>query len=162
MGRASVYTLLLSQYIYFFLLFSLQHHTLSLIDHGHVSVTNLLGEYCWMDMHMHVLCVAGGVHVWMFLLGEALDVAVCTMARRCLYMKLVDICMLLLFLLLVLGWCMDVCRNVDSFPFRQIFAPPIRPTFKRSHAEFFRRTCMCDSFLVSSLCIPRRQPWSST
>src|SRR3954470_2006741 len=40
-------------------------------------------------------------------------------------------------------WCMDVCRNVDSFPFRQIFAPPICPTFRKGHAEFFRRPCMC-------------------
>jgi hypothetical protein len=46
-------------------------------------------------------------------------------------------------LLLVPAWCMDVCRNVDSFPFRQIFAPPICPSFRGGHAEFFRRPCIC-------------------
>ena len=45
-------------------------------------------------------------------------------------------------LLLVPAWCMDVCRNVDSFPFRQIFVLPIYPNFRRGHAEFFRRPCM--------------------
>ena len=39
-------------------------------------------------------------------------------------------------------WCMDVCRNVDSFPFRQIFALAICPTFRIGHAEIFRRSCM--------------------
>ena len=33
--------------------------------------------------------------------------------------------------------CIDVCRNVDSFPFRQIFALPICPNFRKGHAEFF-------------------------
>ena len=59
---------------------------------------------------MSILC--GSRCVWMLVAGEAL--------------------------VFVPVWCMDVCRNVDSFPFRQIFALPIRPTFRRGHAEFFR------------------------
>jgi hypothetical protein len=102
-------------------------------------------------MHMHVLC--GRRCVWILVVGEALvplGRCVCGMARRSLYIKLVWCHELHVKLLLVPAWCMDVCRNVDSFPFRQIFALPICPTFRRGHAKFFRSMysfrrdpCMC-------------------
>ena len=63
------------------------------------------------DIHMLVDLVWPSC-VWMLVAGEAL---VC-----------------------VPVWCMDVFRNADSFLFRQIFTLPIRPIFRRGHAEFFR------------------------
>jgi len=103
-----------------------------------------------------MFCV-GGVYGCLFV-GDALVArGRCVrdrfMARRCLCKKL---CVVhenlhvrkIFLLLLAPAWCMDVCRNVDSFPFRQIFALPICPTFRRGHAEYFRRPCMCVSVCV--------------
>lgn len=39
-------------------------------------------------------------------------------------------------------WCMDVCRDVDSFPFRQIFALPIRPIHLGEVMPNFSAACI--------------------
>ena len=81
---------------------------LSLIDHGHVSGTDLdlLGGYCWMDMYIYAC------FVW-----PAVCMDVCTyMARRWMFIH--ESLHVVAFCCLAPAWCMDVCRNVDSFPFR--------------------------------------------
>ena len=77
------------------------------------------------------------------------------LARRCACIYLDE--PIFFVLLLVPAWCMDVCRNVDSFPFRQIFAPPICPSFRGGHAEFFRRPCICMHVAVLINILSRRQ-----
>ena len=107
-------------------------YTLSLLS-LFVSVSNLLGEYSWRCICMS--CVAIGVCMDACHAGEAI------VARGRPWP----------------AWCMDVCRNVDSFPFRQTFALPICPTYRRGHAEFFRRPCMCVHVVVLIFCSMRVQ-----
>ena len=68
------------------------------------------------------------------------------------------------FLSIMSAWCVDVCRNVDSLPFRQIFALPIcpicrevMPNFSVDHVHVHCVVLIKALYFV----VPHRQPWSS-